>query len=325
MSRLLGCRLREGDLCGIEIELEGGPWPEGNVPLWAPHADGSLRVGKKGHAGIEYVFRNPISIDQAQTALRNLERALNGVEIEFSYRTSVHVHINVSDLTCKQWVSMAVLTLIFEEAFVEVVGPDRAGNKFCLRAKDGEGALLRLRGALRDGDLNDFYRGADYKYAATNLASASRHGTMEFRSMQGNLDVALIHSWAATLMWLRQAAETFADPSEIPMLMSRLGPRAFAEQYLRAGVIRDRVLAINNLEVMMWDGVRIAQDIAYACEWEEPEGGAVAPIIYDEVAEIRWGQAPNAPQTPEDLLRRLGEPPPDRPAPAHPNPADVDF
>jgi hypothetical protein len=250
---------------GIEVEVEGGPWPDGQATNWIPHVDNSLRNG-----GIEYVVRQPVLRERVGAALETLNKYLADSNKVFSYRTSIHVHVNVQDMTLRQWVNYIALFCIFEELLVNVVGPERAGNKFCLRFKDADASMRLLRQGILDETLPNIL-GGDLKYASCNLRATVSHGTLEFRAMRGNLEVPFIKAWVDVLLALKDAAKVARDPSVFVQEMSFLGPREFARKYLPANVITDSVLAQEDiLSNSMYEGARLAQDVAYCIEWGDP-------------------------------------------------------
>lgn len=257
-------RFPKGEV-GIEVEVEGGPWPQGTITNWHPHPDGSLRNG-----GIEYVIRQPVMRDRVRPALETLKTALEGANKVFSYRTSIHVHVNVQDLTVRQWVNFIALFCIFEESLVAAVGPERAGNKFCLRLKDADEPLLRVIDGLKAQNLNPHING-DLKYASMNVKATRTHGTLEFRAMRGNLDTEFIVDWVDVLVGFKDAAKGVNSPTVFVEELSLLGPAAFADKYLpRKNSVTSLVLGQPALNAELYGGVRIAQDLAYCQEWPEP-------------------------------------------------------
>jgi len=253
---------------GIEVEVEGKQLPidpELIAANWEYHNDGSLRNG-----GAEYVIRNPVTRANLPAALEALAASLAKAKPVFTYRTSIHVHINVQHLTLRQWINYIVLYAIFEEALVDVVGPERAGNKFCLRFRDAEEPLNTLRQMLQVDRprIRDWFGGENQKYAGMNLQATPKFGTCEFRSMRGNLDIKFINDWAQLLVHLRDLAERAHYPTDLVLDVSRLGVREFVRQTLPAdNSITAAVLKLEGLEHKIMYGARLAQDVAYAVEW----------------------------------------------------------
>lgn len=262
---------------GIEIEVEGGPWPEA-PSNWESHNDGSLRNG-----GIEYVIRQPVRRDKVSEALNVLRKAMtdHNSQLNFSYRTSVHVHVNVQDMTVRQWCAFIAAFTVLEELLVDVVGPKRAGNKFCLRAKDADEALRAVRRGLREDNLPGQLNG-DFKYASMNVLASVTHGTLEFRAMEGNMEVDNINNWVQVLGAIKDYAMKCTSPAQIADDLSLLGPHQWAREVLPEGnSITDKVLGAPNLVDAMYEGVRLVQDICYAVPWEDDPIGAVDPVPND--------------------------------------------
>lgn len=252
---------------GIEVEVEGGPWPNKAITNWITHADGSLR-----NNGIEYIIRQPVNRDKVSATLTTLREGLANAVLDFSYRTSIHVHINIQDLTIRELVNYVTIFAIFEELLVNVVGPERAGNKFCLRFKDADEALRTIPKGLNDSDLGNYLAG-DFKYASCNLRAVVSHGTLEFRAMRGNLEVDFINDWVQLLLSLKDAAKSTKSPRIFVEELSHLGPQTFAQKYLPKG---NRITAAvlgqyNKLGNSLFEGARLVQDIAYCMEWGEPQ------------------------------------------------------
>lgn len=246
---------------GIEIEVEGGPFPEGAPANWNRVEDHSLRNG-----GVEYVIRNPLREDNVRSALELLQDFLRDTPLNFTYRTSVHIHVNVQDMTVKQWVNFLVAFTILEEALVDVVGPRRAGNKFCLRAVDADETLRQVRDNLRSGNLAQGLSG-DLKYASMNIVATLTHGTLEFRAMEGNLDVDRITQWVNVLSRIKDYARQADDPTAIVGEMSRWGPAIWAAGVLPDNELTRQLFARRDINDVLYDGVRVAQDLAFGTDW----------------------------------------------------------
>jgi hypothetical protein len=254
---------------GIEIEMEGGPWPDVAITNWIATPDHSLR-----NNGIEYIIRQPINRDRVEGALTTLRDGLRGARIDFSYRTSVHVHVNVQDMSVRQWCNFVALFTTLEELLVDQVGPNRAGNKFCLRMKDADEPLMAIVEGLKAGRLPGFMRD-DLKYGSMNLRATATHGTLEFRAMEGNLDVNRINTWVQTLCAIKDAAMKIEDPRSIPQDLSRLGPAEWVMSIIGDTPLSRAIVASPALFESIYEGVRLAQDVCYAVDWSRKEAPKV--------------------------------------------------
>ncbi len=117
---------------GIEIEVENLRDYKGDFVYWQDKEDGSLRDN-----GREYVtYTIPASL--VPYAITELQEFLTEVNPKYSFstRTSVHVHLNVRDLTFKQLHALSIVYMLFEKAFYKFAGRDRYKNIFCVPHAD---------------------------------------------------------------------------------------------------------------------------------------------------------------------------------------------
>ena len=198
----------ETGLVGLEIEVEGltngQPYPE---YYWHGKEDHSLR-----NHGYEYASI-PLRGYQIEKALLYLNQLITntGVTPQFSNRCSVHVHLNVRDMTWEQVRTLVLLYSIFEKHFFHIAGTKRENNIFCvpLYKCDLKHGITQL----------EYYIENWQKYCAINLGpilgsqDVGRFGTIEFRHLYGTLDTKTIIDWVNNLFKLRLAAvnNSFAD------------------------------------------------------------------------------------------------------------------
>ncbi len=260
-------RKTEGDV-GIEIEVEGS-----NLPMISTHwdvtRDGSLR-GDTLDTACEYVLQRPLSLSKAREALDYLAYSYEqvGAQVANSPRCGVHVHVNCQELSILELYNFITLYLIFEDVLVKWCGKYREGNLFCLRAKDAEYLLFVLAQALQTKEFRALFRSDELRYASMNVKSLTNYGSLEFRAMEGTDDMDRIYDWAALLVGMREKAKTFTNPIELILSSSGDGTAAFVDQCIPAEYT-DLIKGIDGWEEMIVDGVRRAQDIAYAGEWED--------------------------------------------------------
>ena len=197
----LGINPLKGDF-GIEVEVEGRrlpPFKSNKDSQWVYKKDGSLREG------VEYVLVAPLPLDKAKESLSYLKERLADSEVRFSFRTSIHVHVNVLDLSRSQLCSYLYLAHLLEDALVKYSGEHREGNRFCLRMKDAEWKIIALKEFFKNKGLKMFSP-LDMKYSAINLASLHMFGSIEFRSMRGTLDKGILFPWLDALYRIRDFA-----------------------------------------------------------------------------------------------------------------------
>jgi hypothetical protein len=229
LYELLQLRKRQDGDFGIEIECEGNNLAVPKNDIWNTVDDGSLR-GEYPHGRAEWVFRRPHSLEDSIKELESLAKyqADNNAELNFSFRTSVHVHMNVQDLTFDQYLNTVYTYLLLENALVRYCGNERIGNRFCLRMQDAEGLSELLYGLFNKGPkMLDYFSKETAKYASINLAATKQYGSLEFRAMQGNLSVPYISTWLRALYNIREFAKQHKDPQAIHDAFVKMSPSEF--------------------------------------------------------------------------------------------------
>lgn len=258
---------QEGDN-GVEIEVEGANLPI-RIPggLWNAIDDHSLRGESK-----EYVFAKPLNEVDTETALRQLaeEFVKHKSKINDSYRTSVHVHVNVQELTMRQLYNFITLYITFEDILIDMCGRERDGNLFCLRVTDAEQLVESLKSLPMHGNINQF-QGDGMRYASFNINSVGKYGSLEFRAYRGTTKTEDILVWVKLLNTLRNAAKQFADPQEIVSNFSKLGYRQFTANVFGNNALSDYIMNARDAEKRLLDGARYAQEIAFCVKsWSLP-------------------------------------------------------
>jgi len=233
LHELLQQKVTNGSF-GIEIETEGKNLCPIVLPQWKIEDDGSLR-GAFPNERAEYVLKKPLDLQKAIDAVVKLRQTQddNNATLDFSFRTSVHVHVNVQQLTFNQYLNMIYTYLLLEEPLVRYCGKERIGNRFCLRLQDAEGLIDYLFMLFRQGQSSMRHiHGDAVRYASLNIAATSKYGSLEFRSLKGNMDVDYITTWLQALDHLRSFAQEYKNPQEIHDLFVKSEPTQFAETVL---------------------------------------------------------------------------------------------
>jgi hypothetical protein len=203
--------LSNGDV-GIEVEAEGMGLELVDSNLWRTEDDGSLR-GMYPSERAEFVLREPVDIRMVPDALNVLKELQHYARFNFSFRCSVHVHINVGDLTYDEFLAYLYLCLLLEEPLMNLCGEARKANRFCLRIADAEGYLLYINHIFARGPSTlQEIREEHVRYSAINIGSVKKYGSLEFRGMHGTLDVELLTAWTQTLYRLREVARKMGSP-----------------------------------------------------------------------------------------------------------------
>lgn len=260
-------RLTDGDV-GIEIEVEGRGLP-GAPKEWHAERDGSLQG-----ESCEYVLAKPSTLNEAQAALRSLEKTWkeNGTKIDKAVRAGVHVHVNCQHLNMIELVNFITIFLLLENVLTKWCGPTREGNLFCLRSKDADYLLEQIRKAIKTKIFRKTFGVDDLRYAAMNVKALVNYGSLEFRAMRSDGDLGKVGLWANTLVGLRGAARGFQSPNEIIEQWSLQGPTDFAQNLL--GKFYEEVWVSYRTEKEfvndLFDGMRNAQYVAYAIpDWNK--------------------------------------------------------
>lgn len=251
--------LTKGEV-GVEVEIEGENLPRA-PKQWVSTHDGSLRG-----EGREYVLRVPLSKEDAFKALDSLERAYERNEtISYqSIRESVHIHINVQDMEILHLFNFITLYLTLEEILVSYCGPSREGNLFCLRASDAKYLPRALKGLILSKNFRGF-ADDNFRYASMNISSIPKFGSLEFRAMRGTTDFSEIKTWIELLLLVKNKSFEYLNPTQIIQSVSE----AEYETFVR-GVLGEYFYLFKDKDVegMARRGVRNAQIIAYATDWD---------------------------------------------------------
>jgi len=235
LYELLRLRKRQDGDFGIEIECEGKDLAVPHADVWRTDDDGSLR-GVFPHSRAEWVLARPLSLDNAIKAVDELSKfqIQHKAQLDFSFRTSVHVHMNVQNLTFNQYLNTIYTYLLLENVLVRYCGNDRIGNRFCLRMQDAEGLSELIMRLFKEGPRGLGYFNEDAaKYASINIAATNNYGSLEFRAMQGNLQVPYISTWLKALYNLREFAKARHDPQDIHDFFVRTTPSEFMQAVLK--------------------------------------------------------------------------------------------
>lgn len=176
---------------GIEVEVEGVREFRNSSPYWTMTDDGSLR-----NNGKEFVSL-PIKAWRVEHALNVLFSDLNKT-IDFSDRTSVHIHMNIRTLTLAQLETLIITYIVFERALFNFVGEDRYNNIFCIPIIETQFGTY-LKNLITNKELSFKWQ----KYTAMNALPIWDKGTLEFRHLAGTGDISRILTWINLLLSLK--------------------------------------------------------------------------------------------------------------------------
>lgn len=211
-----GLSLRKGDLYGVENEAEtNSPVLSFDSGCFSCIGDGSLRG-----FGIEFVSE-AATIPSIIADWRKVKSHLEASGIRFlpSSRTSTHVHANVSDLNYRQMLTFLFLLWVCEEALFTHCDKSRRGNLFCLPVLHTKAFLLETTKYVKNSIR--LVPNHEYRYAATNMCSINKHGTLEVRMKEGTYDPDRLEEWVLYIDQIKKLSLTFNSPQDIMDLYFR--------------------------------------------------------------------------------------------------------
>lgn len=232
LYELFNLKQTAGDV-GIEIECEGNNLKYVNERGWKTVDDNSLR-GEFPNSRCEWVLKKPIDIQDALPAMQWLEDSQKEAKLAFSFRTSVHVHVNVQQLTVNQIMNMAYTYFICETVVMNYCAPHRRGNRFCLRMEDAEGiqSFLIKFITCNEERLHLLNPNDAIRYAAFNFEAMWKYGSVEFRGLEGTLSPERINNWAGALVNIREFAKRFKNIQQIHDFFVKNSPNMFLDSVL---------------------------------------------------------------------------------------------
>ena len=257
---------------GVELELEDMPFDtqkEGPlVPHWQKDVDNSLR----GDYPYEFRFGFPYVGEDIVDALEEFDTFVRGKTTKPSCneRTSVHVHMDVRNLTARQLFNLVTVYIATEHLLYNYVAPSREENIFCLPMykADTEVKWAALLSAALYSDtpqtLNMHSSAPHNKYGGLNIGVMYKQGSIEFRMHQGEWAAAPLLKWINILLCLYDFAEREEiDIAEFPTKVSDMGPLEFAHQVF--GDYTDTLL-YQSCAMDIIEDVRRAQELLYKPE-----------------------------------------------------------
>lgn len=259
-----------GDLFGIEIELEGQrvTWRGQDDRIladWTPEQDGSLRNNPGPPQ--EWIFKNPVDYDTSVKRVHSLFDYLEErkAKINCSNRTSVHVHFNMGDKAVYQVVNTYILFTILEDILDNFCGEDRNGNLFCLSSRRAEEQYRWFKNACtKFFNFNDF--GPDNRYCSLNIASLHKFGSIEFRGMRGLDNRQDVLDWLQILQELTNyACYKMRDPAQLIADISIETPLGFIRKVFSEKSVKLLTQDVDDhyLFASVYEGLRLVQPLCF--------------------------------------------------------------
>jgi len=187
IANIFDIPLREGALFGCELEIEGVYTVNNGIYGCATVTDdGSLREG-----GVE-IISEPLTLKGTFAFFSDAYIHIKWREDNIphhSERTSVHVHVNASDLEAKEVRALIRNYYLLEPGFFEYINESRKNNIYCVPL-----SATTVMDRFRQRSLAEVVHHW-HKYTAFNVKPLITLGTMEFRHLQGTEDLEIFTGW----------------------------------------------------------------------------------------------------------------------------------
>lgn len=207
--------------CGVEYEIEDiKTIPEGLKSRFTIETDNSLRNNGKE-------FKTPPeTYEKALTSFDLLHTSLTLGKHPFSDRTSIHVHVNVAELSLQQGRQLVLLYAMLEPLFFEYVGEERKHSIFCV-------PLNYTYIPSHYKQPLDAMVGKWHKYTALNIkpltnGEVAALGTFEFRHLYGTNNKEVFKTWLTVLKELYTWIKEYPDWDIIEKIKAGLTPATIA-------------------------------------------------------------------------------------------------
>lgn len=284
---------------GIEVEAENIKHVTTSPIFWMEKEDNSLR-----NNGIEFVTF-PIRAKYLYTALKLLYENSLPKDVSFSERTSVHVHINVRNLTVDELTSFVILYLIFERVLFSFAGNNRYQNIFCVPV---------LETTLLENFFNnvkfDTLRIPWQKYTGLNLLPILDKGTIEFRQFPGTKDYNKIYLWVEILITLRLASRSIFTPTKLLNLIKNLNTTSEYDLFIKEAFLGNPIIldALSKLPNVHRDLSNCISTLKEFLIFEKETFSSVLknnPSLYEDLA-ANYNQVYNISKNPQSKSSFLG-------------------
>lgn len=195
-------------IIGIEIEAENVTDPlRKGVKLWEVVNDPSLRNG-----GNEFITK-PLFGEDLIAALSEFEGLCNTIKVKprFTWRTSVHIHMDVRDMDLDTLNRLLVLYIIVENHLFSYCDPLRWDSIYCLPVIRAPRVIYHWGKLISSANNKNVMAvrqaiNAAVKYQALNLLPIMKQGSIEFRHLQGTYKKDTILLWINLLLSLKKTA-----------------------------------------------------------------------------------------------------------------------
>jgi len=177
------------------------------------HADGSLRG-----SSAEYVFRKPFMGSHVINAIDVMDQVAKAKGFQGSYRTSLHVHLDMLDTEFPETVErLGAVYCLVEPALYDFIGDERSLCNYCvpwyihpqhIEQYFRSMSVFKMFPEAPTKVARSLKEAKQYKYAGLNFFSLGDYGTIEFRHASVDMPKNKIVKWVNLLMRLKKWAVT---------------------------------------------------------------------------------------------------------------------
>lgn len=166
---------------------------------WRVISDGSVSGGCE-------VVSPVLSGAQGLAQVKGVLKAMNKAGAKADARCGLHVHVGAGDLSTMELQHVARRYAAFESTIDTFINPSRRGNQgeYC-RSMDG---VVKKLDKVTYGTSKDLIRQLGGRYFKLNLQAYLKHGTIEFRQLEGTT------SWTKVCNWI-EFCVSFVEASRL--------------------------------------------------------------------------------------------------------------
>jgi Putative amidoligase enzyme len=206
-------------LIGLEFECENAGSYTGSSGLGAQlevffgrHQDGSLRQN-----GIEFVLHEPLYGQDLLDAIKLMRDVYRTYKFTSSYRTSMHVHLDMERSSYPDQILNAGLIYAIVEPFIyKFIGGQRDACNYCLPWYHHDqhfgiflDTITSTAGHANDTVTAQLRRMKEYKYSGLNFFSLGDFGTIEFRHAPVDMPYEKIVEWINVIQSIKLYATSY--------------------------------------------------------------------------------------------------------------------
>lgn len=275
-SGLLACPTTR---VGVEVELENATHVA-EIDKWTYVREGSLH-----YRGREFVFSAPYFGEDVIVALGNLEEAYKSAPPFLSPDSSLHVHVDVRDLSMVEVLRLISLSFMFEPLLMDTYCQQRVGNVFCQQLGDNQNLFAGVSASIQQ-----MVRGTDHlpvpcRYGNLNILSMQSLGSLEYRGHGPEYKTGPILTWINVLLCLKkQASNTSIHPLKPHLAFKNRASRPAVESVF--GEYGSLIYDNTNLTRLLNRGMQDVRTLfAYSSTSRKAFQDRVDSLIEEEIAE----------------------------------------